>query len=71
MRCHVDFLITFPPIPFLVGAKGHSSRTILTLNASNDVFLQPLMPFYNILFFISCLPCLVNKDDDYNIKTCT
>jgi len=32
-------------VRFFVGATGHSFGAILTLNGSNDVILQPLLPF--------------------------
>ena len=32
-------------VRFFVGATGHSFRAILTLNGSNDVISQPLVPF--------------------------
>jgi len=32
-------------VRFFVGATGHSFAAILTLNGSNDVILQPLVPF--------------------------
>ena len=32
-------------VRFFVGATGHSLVAILTLNGSNDVISQPLLPF--------------------------
>ena len=32
-------------VRFFVGATGHSFGAILTLNGSNDVISQPLVPF--------------------------
>jgi len=32
-------------VRFFVGATSHSFRAILTLNGSNDVISQPLVPF--------------------------
>ena len=43
------FLLTYLSVclsvRFFVGATGHSFGTILTLNGSNDVISQPLVPF--------------------------
>jgi len=44
----VDFLLTlsvYLSVRFFVGATGHSFVAILTLNGSNDVIPQPLVPF--------------------------
>ena len=45
----VDFLLTYLSVclsvRFFVGATGHSFGAILTLNGSNDVISQPLVPF--------------------------
>ena len=45
----VDFLLTYLSIClsvcFFVAATGHSFEVISTLNGSNDVTLQPLVPF--------------------------
>ena len=48
----VDFLMNISvclsvclSVRFFVGATGHSFMAILTLNGSNDVILQPLVPF--------------------------
>jgi len=43
-----EFLLTYPNISFIVGTKGHGFRIILTLDCSNDVFLQQLVPFVGI-----------------------
>ena len=39
------FLLTYLSVRFFVGATGHSFVAILTLNGSNDVISQPLVPF--------------------------
>jgi len=39
------FLLTCLSDRFFVGATGHSFGAILTLNGSNDVIPQPLVPF--------------------------
>ena len=39
------FLLTYQSVRFFVGATGHSFGAILTLNGSNDVISQPLVPF--------------------------
>ena len=39
------FLLTYLSVRFFVGATGHSFSAILTLNGSNDVISQPLVPF--------------------------
>jgi len=39
------FLLTYLSVRFFVGATGHSCVAILTLNGSNDVISQPLVPF--------------------------
>ena len=43
------FLLTYLSVclsvRFFVGATGHSFGAILTLNGSNDVISQPLVPF--------------------------
>jgi len=39
------FLLTYQSVRFFVGATGHSFVAILTLNGSNDVISQPLVPF--------------------------
>jgi len=44
----VDFFINisvYLSVRFFVGATGHSFGAILTLNGSNEVILQPLVPF--------------------------
>ena len=44
----VDFFINISiclSVRFFVGATGHSFGAILTLNGSNDVISQPLVPF--------------------------
>ena len=47
--CVDFFLLTYLSIclsvRFFVGATGHSLVAILTLNGSNDVISQPLVPF--------------------------
>ena len=47
-RFYVDFFINISiclSVRFFVGATGHSFGEILTLNGSNDVISQPLVPF--------------------------
>jgi len=47
-RFCVDFFINISiclSVRFFVGATGHSFGGILTLNGSNDVISQPLVPF--------------------------
>jgi len=39
------FLLTYLSVRFFVGATGHSFVAILTLNGSNNVIPQPLVPF--------------------------
>ena len=39
------FLLTYLSVRFFVGATGHSFVAILTLDGSNDVIPQPLVPF--------------------------
>ena len=44
----VDFFINisvYLSVRFFVGATGHSFGPILTVNGSNDVISQPLVPF--------------------------
>ena len=43
--CVDFFLLTYLSVRFFVGATGHSFVAILTLNGSNDVISQPLVPF--------------------------
>jgi len=44
-RFCVHFLLTYLCVSFFVGATGHSFGAILTLNGSNNVIPQPLVPF--------------------------
>jgi len=44
-RFCVDFLLTYLSVSFFIEATGHSLVAILTLNGSNDVIPQPLVPF--------------------------
>jgi len=39
------FNISRLSVRFFVGATGHSFGAILTINGSNNVILQPLVPF--------------------------
>jgi len=39
------YLSVYLSVRFFVGATGHSFGPILTLNGSNDVVSQPLVPF--------------------------
>ena len=39
------YLSVYLSVRFFVGATGHSFGPILTVNGSNDVILQPLVPF--------------------------
>jgi len=39
------FLLTYLSVRYFVGATGHIFVVILTLNGSNDVIPQPLVPF--------------------------
>ena len=41
-------------VRFFVGATGHSFRAILTLNGSNDVILQLLVPFGDHINIATC-----------------
>jgi len=56
--CVDFFLLTYLSIDlsvrFFVGATGHSFVAILTLNDSNDVISQPLVPFGG---HINIAPC--------------
>ena len=49
----VDFLLKYlsvcVSVRFFVEATGHSFGAILTLNGSNDVISQPLVPFGNYI----------------------
>ena len=50
----VDFLLTYLSLRFFVAATGHSFGAILTLNGSNDVIAQPLVPLGG---HINIAPC--------------
>jgi len=39
------YLSIYPSIRFFSAATGHSFGAIFTLNGSNDVISQPLVPF--------------------------
>jgi len=39
------YLSIYLSVRFFVGATGHSFEPILTVNGSNDVVSQPLVPF--------------------------
>ena len=41
----LTYLSIYLSVRFFVGATGHSFGAILTLNGSNDVISQPLVPF--------------------------
>ena len=55
-RFCVDFLLiylsVYLSVRFFVGATGHSYGAILTLNGSNDVISQPLVPLVVTLILL-------------------
>jgi len=49
-------------VRFFVGATGHSFVAILTLNGSNDVISQPIMPFGNYINIAPSTNCSLLRE---------
>ena len=44
-KLYLTYLSIYPSIRFFSAATGHSFGVIFTINGSNDVISQPLVPF--------------------------